>query len=118
MRLNKNPTEAEKTFREKLAKSVTGENIIYVISEKEHLHLLPENAFKVLVSADLQVIKERFSRRIGRELPEPIAKMLDRKHGLFDKEEVDIRIISEQNGLENDCDAFLKKISEYQSRLA
>lgn len=116
LRLSKNAFEAEKIFREKLATAMTGENVIYVISEQEHLNLLPENAFKILVSADLQVIKERFSSRIGRELPKPIAQMLERKHGLFDGEEVNVRIVSEQKGLDEECDEILKKISEYQRK--
>ena len=42
LRLAKNETIAKVMFQKKLTTAVTGENIIYVISEKEHLPLLPE----------------------------------------------------------------------------
>ena len=41
LRLAKNENVAAALFRKKLQSALTGENIIYVISEKEHLALLP-----------------------------------------------------------------------------
>lgn len=111
LRLNKNESVAEELFREKLRNAMTGEHIIYVISEKEHLRLLPENAFKVLIKGDLNLIKERFSRRLGRELPSPIAQMLERKHGCFDGEKVDITVKADQNGFDGECERILEKLN-------
>lgn len=40
------------------------ETILYVISEKDQLALLPEGCVRVLVTAGLATIKERFAARI------------------------------------------------------
>ena len=42
MRLEKNPSAAAETFKAMLKTSVTGDHLIYLITEKEHLALLPE----------------------------------------------------------------------------
>lgn len=84
LRLAKSPSEAEAVFKKLLVQSVDGDNVIYVISEAEHLQLLPENCFRILVTADLSVIKERFSVRMRGNLPPPVAAMLERNHGKFD----------------------------------
>ena len=65
LRLEKNETAAKESFRKKLREAVNGENIIYVISEKEHLPLLPEGSIRVLVTADLGVIRPRYARAGG-----------------------------------------------------
>jgi cytidylate kinase len=94
VRLAKNEQIAKKLFEKKLSEAVNGENIIYVISEKEHLSLLPEGAFRVLVTADLELIKERFLKRMRGVLPPPVQMMLEKKHGCFDQEACDIHMIS------------------------
>lgn len=81
LRLNKNEVEAKKEFKNLLEN--TNDNIIYIISEIEHLSLLPENAFKILMVADLEVIKERFKKRLNGNLPLPVEKMIEKKHGIF-----------------------------------
>lgn len=84
LRLAKSQAEAEAVFKNLLFKSVNGENLIYVISEKEHLKFLPEGAFKILVTAPLELIKERFASRMCGNLPSPVAAMLENNHGKFD----------------------------------
>ncbi len=84
LRLAKSPAEAENVFKNMLQNSVKGENIIYVIAEKEHLKLLPEGCYKILVTAPLDVIKERFAARMHGNLPAPVAAMLEKNHGMFD----------------------------------
>lgn len=79
MRFAKNEAIAKKLFQKKLEDAVSGAHIVYVISEKEHLPLLPDDAFRVLVTADLDVIKERFAQRMRGNLPAPVATMLARK---------------------------------------
>lgn len=54
------------------------EPFIYVISEKEHLAFLPAGALRILVTAELSVIQERFARRTGGKLPPPLAAMLEK----------------------------------------
>jgi len=64
LRLAKNENIAKAMFQKKLNAAVNGENIIYVISETEHLSLLPEGALRILVTADLELIKSRFAQRM------------------------------------------------------
>ena len=101
LRLAKNENIAKAMFRKKLNAAVTGENIIYVISEKEHLPLLPEGALRILVTADLDLIKIRFARRMGGSLPVPVAGMLEKKHGCFDAQPHDIHVISGETNLDD-----------------
>ena len=107
LRLAKNENIANVMFQKKLTAAVTGENIIYVISEKEHLPLLPEGALRILVKADLELIKSRFAQRMRGNLPAPVATMLEKKHGCFDAEPHDIHIVSG----ETDLDAVVTQIN-------
>lgn len=84
LRLEKNPSAAAETFKKMLGESVTGENIIYLITEKEHIDLLPPGAFRIVLTAELAVKKERFKERMRGILPPPVEKMLEAKHGMFD----------------------------------
>ena len=97
LRLAKNENIAKLMFQKKLAAAVHGDNIIYVISEKEHLPLLPDGAFRILVTADLELIKSRFAQRMRGVLPPPVKTMLERKHGLFDNERYDYHIHNGEN---------------------
>ena len=106
LRLAKNENIAKVMFQKKLTAAVTGENIIYVISEKEHLPLLPEGAMRILVTADLELIKSRFTQRMRGNLPAPVAAMLEKKHGYFDTVSHDIHVISG----ETDLDAVVERI--------
>ena len=85
LRMAKTESEARKLFQEKLENALSGDNIIYVISEPDQLALLPEGAVRILVKTDLDIIKERFKTRMHGHLPEPVEKMLERKHGMFDE---------------------------------
>ena len=106
LRLAKNENIAKALFQKKLASAEHGENIIYVISEKEHLSLLPRNALRILVTADLELIKTRFAQRMHGNLPAPVAAMLEKKHGCFDAEPFDIHVVSG----ETDLDAVVSRI--------
>ena len=108
LRLAKNENMAKILFRKKLAAAVNGENIIYVISEKEHLSLLPEGALRILVTADLEQIKSRFAQRMGGKLPAPVEAMLEKKHGCFDEIPHDIHVVSG----ETDLDAVVAQLKE------
>lgn len=91
LRLEKNPTAALERFKTILQESVTGDSVIYLITEKEHLCLLPEGAFKIVLTADLDVIKERFKARMRGNLPLPVKKMLEAKHGMYDGLDCDLK---------------------------
>ena len=84
LRMAKSEGEAAALFRAKLESAVMGENVIYVISEKEHISFLPDGAVKILVKTDIDTIKERFRARMHGNLPAPVEQMLERKHGMFD----------------------------------
>lgn len=100
LRLAKNENIAKVMFQKKLAAAVTGENVIYVISETEQLSLLPEGAVRILVTADMELIKSRFAMRMHGNLPAPVAAMLERKHGCFDAQPHDIHVISGETELD------------------
>ena len=108
LRLAKNENIAMVMFQKKLTAALTGERIIYVISEKEHLPLLPEGALRILVTADLELIKSRFAQRMRGILPAPVAAMLKKKHGCFDAEPHDIHVVSG----ETDLDAIVKELMQ------
>ncbi len=84
LRMAKSESESKRLFQEKLNSAISGSNIIYVISEPDHLALLPEGAVRILVRADLDTIKERFKARMHGILPAPVERMLENKHGMFD----------------------------------
>ena len=109
LRLAKNENIAKAMFQKKLNAAVTGDNIIYVISEKEHLSLLPEGALRILVTADLELIKSRFAKRMRGNLPAPVAAMLEKKHGCFEAEQYDIHVVSG----ETDLDAVVEQIKSH-----
>jgi len=108
-RLAKSESEATALFKEKLKNAQNGDNIIYVTSEKEQVALLPDGAVKILVYADLETVKERFKKRMHGNLPQPVAKMLEMKHGMFDSGEYDFRF----DGVNGDADEFCKLLSKY-----
>ena len=113
LRLARSESEAVVLFKEKLRQAAAGEHLIYVISEPEQLRLLPEGALRVLVSADLETIKERFRARMRGNLPEPVARMLERKHGLFDVGEYHYRY----DGVNGDpallCEALKERAAQH-----
>ena len=94
LRLAKSESEAKTLFKAKLRDAMTGAHIIYVISEKEQLEFLPQNAVRIVVTAELADIKERFQQRMRGNLPKPVEQMLEKKHGMFDNIECDIHFDS------------------------
>ena len=103
LRFAKNENMAKKLFRKELEAAVSGKHIIYVISEPEHLPLLPEGALRVLVTADLELIKARFAGRMKGNLPAAVAAMLERKHGCFDGEAHHLHVVSGETDLDALC---------------
>ena len=108
LRLAKSESMAKALFQKKLQAAVDGENIIYVIAEKEHMVLLPDGAKRILVTADLEVIQSRFAQRMRGNLPAPVAAMLEKKHGCFDAEPHDIHVVSGETDLDAVCREILK----------
>ena len=63
LRMAKSESEAVSLFKEKLNHAVTGENVIYVISEKEHISLLPDGSVRILVKADIDNANQELTKR-------------------------------------------------------
>ena len=97
LRLEKNPSVAETTFKNLLKDAVEGDNIIYIITEREHLNLLPDNTFKIVLTADIEVIKERFKARMRGNLPLPLEKMLEANHGIYDNLQCNLKLDENYN---------------------
>ena len=97
LRLEKNPSAAAETFKATLKASLKGNNIIYLITEKEHIQLIPEGAFRIVLSAELDVIKERFKARMRGNLPIPVEKMLEAKHGMYDSLDCNLKLDGNYN---------------------
>ena len=112
LRMARSESEAVILFRKKLESAVSGENLIYVISEPEQLALLPEDAVRILVSADIDTIKERFKTRMHGNLPAPVAQMLEKKHGVFDSGSYDYRF----DGVHGDMAAFCESLKEKEDK--
>ncbi len=91
LRLAKSQSMAGRLFERKLREAVSGGHIIYVITEKAHLSMLPQGAIRILATAELDQIKERFAQRLQAPLPAAVEAMLERKHGCFDDGAYDIR---------------------------
>ena len=108
LRFSKNENIAKKLFQKELEAAVSGRHVIYVISEPEHLSLLPESALRVLVTADLELIKSRFARRMKGNLPAAVSAMLERKHGCFDKEMHHIHVVSGEIDPDTVCNQIIQ----------
>ena len=107
LRLAKNDAIAKQLFRQKLEAALSGNHIVYVVSEKEHLELLPQDALRVLMTADLDLITERFAARMHGSLPAPVKQMLERKHGLFDQITAQFHIHNNA-GIESACQKIVE----------
>lgn len=110
LRLAKSESMARNLFQRKLQEEGKTQHMIYVISEKEHLSLLPEDALRILVTADLEEIKRRFSARMKGTLPPPVAAMLEKKHGCFDAEPHDLHVVSGSSDLDAVCAEIRDKL--------
>ena len=91
LRLAKNENEAWKVFNENLSKAseekdTSNKSIIYIVSEKESLSEIEgiNNSITVKFASDLDLIKERFAKRMRGNLPSPVEKMIERQVASFD----------------------------------
>ena len=110
LKMAKSESEAVLLFKEKLKDAVMGENVIYVISEKEHVALLPDGAIRILVKADIDTIKERFRARMHGNLSTPVEQMLERKHGMFDNGIYDYQFDGKSGEPSEICDMIKDRI--------
>lgn len=108
LKLAKSESMAAALFKKKLEGT---ETIIYVISEKEQLALLPDRCVRVLVTASLETIKTRFAARMHGNLPAPVAAMLERKYGQFVAEPHDLRIDTDLTPSDEACGRILPLVN-------
>ena len=109
LKLAKNEADAQRQFIELLVRNEDSDDtIIYVITDAEHLSLLPRKVVRILVTAELDVIKERFARRMNGRLPPPVAAMLEKKHGMFDNGEYNLKIDNAGEDLAGICDRIVE----------
>lgn len=101
LRMDKNPFMAEEKFNKILKEETVEKNIIYIITEKDHLKFLSSDAFIIVVSEKLEVIKQRFKERMQGNLPKAVELMLEKKHGIYDDLLCDLRIKSNNYNIEN-----------------
>jgi len=109
MKLSKNEPEARIQFTSLLSASeFSGDFVIYVITETDHLSFLPPKATRVLVTADLDIIKERFAKRMNGTLPPAVAAMLENKHGMFDNDSYDLHVHNVGVSISDICDRIIE----------
>ena len=111
LRLAKSESMAAALFRKKLKEALTGDAVLYVISEQDQAKLLPEGAVRILVKADIETIKERFRARMRGNLPAPVALMLERKHGCFDGGVYDYTYDSDRDDPAAFCDRLRNELA-------
>ncbi len=112
LRLAKSESEAKRAFTALLLdRLASGRPLIYVASEPDPLALLPKGVFRVRVTAELSQIRARFAARMGGTLPEPVAAMLARKHGMFDNTACELHIDTARVSAESAADEILSRIT-------
>ena len=90
-------TEALEKFKALLAqKRATEDYVIYIVTEKDMLELLPAGCLRVRCKASLDTVKARFAAQLGEELPPSVAAMLEKQHGNFDGRIYDLTVDIEQ----------------------
>lgn len=105
LKLAKNEQEAASRFAALLRERQDApEWVVYVISEKEQLAFLPENAPRVHCIAPIEAIKARFAERMHGHMPPPVERMLESKHGMFDIEPCTLRVDTTGADAEAICD--------------
>ena len=112
LRLAKSEAEATRAFTALLTERLSsGSHLVYVASEPEQLALLPSGVVRVLITAELPRIKERFAARMGGILPAPVEAMLERKHGMFDGHPCELRIHMEGVSAESAAERILSQLN-------
>ena len=110
LRLAKSEAMAAALFKKRMKEALTGENILYVISEPDQVKLLPDGALRILVKADIDTIKERFKARMRGNLPAPVEQMLERRHGMFDSGVYDYAFDGSRDDMTAFCDSLEKAL--------
>jgi len=86
LRMDKNENSAWGIFEEKLKeasgnKDLDSQSIVYIISEKKDILKLKfiDEAITINFTADAEIIKSRFAKRMNGVLPKPVENMIDKQ---------------------------------------
>jgi len=108
LRLSDKEADARQRFARMLEKaSADHASTIYLVNEMPQLALLPEKCIRVLVTAPIEDIEQRFTRRMNGVLPSAVAYTLRKNHGLFDRVPHHVHVHSGQNHVLEDCARIL-----------
>ena len=55
------------------------------------------NTFKIVLTSELETIKSRFKERMRGNLPTPVEKMLEAKHGMYDNLDCNLKLDGNYN---------------------
>ena len=78
-------SDARQRFRTLLAEAqYTEDFVIYLVTDKALLSVLPERCLRVLCKAQLKTVKERFAAQMGEPLSFSMSAMLERQYNSFD----------------------------------
>ena len=99
LRLGQSEDDAAAAFRALL--SEPDARVVYVAEEESQLSFLPKSAVRILMTADLERIKERSAQSMGKPLPPHVEEILERRHGSFDSLPHDYHV---HNGLWNELE--------------
>ena len=113
LRFAKSEAAAKNAFSALLAEHlVSDQPLIYIASEPDQLDLLPAGSFRVLITAELSAIQQRFAARMGGKLPAPVEAMLERKHGMFDAFPHELHIHTDHTTTENAVEEILNRVAK------
>ena len=93
MELADSEPEARAAFRQLLEQAQhTEDYVIYIVTDRELMELLPPRCLRVLCKASLKTVKARFSAQMQEPLTAAMAAMLKKQYDSFDDCPHDLRV--------------------------
>ena len=93
MELADSEPEARAAFRQLLEQAQhTEDYVIYIVTDRELMELLPPRCLRVLCKASLKTVKARFSAQMQEPLTSAMAAMLKKQYDSFDDCPHDLRV--------------------------
>ena len=93
MELADSEPEARAAFRQLLEQAQhTEDYVIYIVTDRELMELLPPCCLRVLCKASLKTVKARFSAQMQEPLTAAMAAMLKKQYDSFDDCPHDLRV--------------------------
>ena len=93
MELAPSEPEARAAFRQLLEQAQDEEDyVIYIVTDRELMELLPERCLRVLCKASLKTVKTRFAAQMQEPLTAAMTAMLKKQYDSFDECPHDLRV--------------------------